>query len=201
MPDDPSRPCAISSNRWRVEPAQPLLPNSRRDFERARAPVRVNLPLGSLIELRFPTPSRVQFTVPVTVELASMRRPPSPGNSIFVALLTTPLATKTHPRRLPNPPSKRISLPDTVRSAPNPLLHTMNPGLAKQKMAVRHAVNTPSSLRAIDHLRKSISTGQGAGSRRVSCPTLLQRGSSQPPCHRPGRRHGGLVRHANPHLS
>ena len=42
-----------------------------------------------LIELRFPTPSRVQFTVPVTVELASMRRPPSPGNSIFVALLST----------------------------------------------------------------------------------------------------------------
>ena len=36
MPDDPSRPCAICSNRLRVEPAQPLLPNSLRAFERAR---------------------------------------------------------------------------------------------------------------------------------------------------------------------
>ena len=50
--------------------------------------------------------------------------------------LTTRLATKTHPRRLPNPPSKRISLPDTVRSDPNPLLQTKNPSLAKQKLAV-----------------------------------------------------------------
>ena len=44
--------------------------------------------LRRLIELRFPTPSRVQFTVPVAVELASMQRSPSPGNSIFVTLLS-----------------------------------------------------------------------------------------------------------------
>ena len=43
--------------------------------------------------------------------------------------LTTPLATKTHPRN-------EFPSPNTVRSAPNPLLQTMNPGLAKQKMAV-----------------------------------------------------------------
>ena len=40
-----------------------------------------------LIELRFPTSSRVQFTDPVTVTRASMQKPPSPGNSIFVTLL------------------------------------------------------------------------------------------------------------------
>ena len=41
-----------------------------------------------LIELRFPTSSRVQFTDPVTVTRASMQKPPSPGNSIFVTLPT-----------------------------------------------------------------------------------------------------------------
>ena len=51
--------------------------------------------LRRLIELRFPTPSRVQFTVPVTVELASMRRPPSPGNSIFAALLSWLASTQS----------------------------------------------------------------------------------------------------------
>ena len=55
--------------------------------------------LRRLIELRFPTPSRVQFTVPVTVELASMQRPPSPGNSIFVTLLSTPKAAELKPGR------------------------------------------------------------------------------------------------------
>ena len=35
---------------------------------------------------------QVQFTVPVTVEPASMQRPPSPGNSIFVTLLRPPRA-------------------------------------------------------------------------------------------------------------
>ena len=44
--------------------------------------------LRRLIKLRFPTPSRVQSTVPVTVEIASMQTPPSPGNSIFVTLLS-----------------------------------------------------------------------------------------------------------------
>ena len=47
-----------------------------------------NRSVRRLIELRFPTPSRVQFTVPVAVELASMQRSPSPGNSIFVTLLS-----------------------------------------------------------------------------------------------------------------
>ena len=37
---------------------------------------------------------------------------------------------------IPNPRSHWISLPDTIRSAPNPLLQTMNPSLAKQKIVV-----------------------------------------------------------------
>ena len=54
--------------------------------------------LRRLIELRFPTSSRVQFTVPVTVELASMQRPPSPGNSISATLLTG--SAGFHPARI-----------------------------------------------------------------------------------------------------
>ena len=52
--------------------------------------IRENPSLRRLIELEFPTPSPVQITVPVTVELASMQRPPSPGNSTFVTHLAAP---------------------------------------------------------------------------------------------------------------
>ena len=98
---DPKDPFRARSRDATVEDgrlisADPALPDKlRRDVEEImddhdarEAAVNAAEPwLRRLIELRFPTPSRVQFTVPVTVELASMRRPPSPGSSIFVALL------------------------------------------------------------------------------------------------------------------
>ena len=46
--------------------------------------------LRRMIELRFPTSSRVQFTDPATVERASTQKPPPSGNSIFVTLLIVP---------------------------------------------------------------------------------------------------------------